>query len=254
MLLTWASPLKEPTAEILSRTHPNLFDLLVAAFSGVAGGYAVIRQRGEAVIGVAIAMWTVDLIVAIGPRGLPRLADIAIDGRVLAFTAGLSVLTGIIFGLVPALYSARPEIAQMLRDSGRSSSARRARSRMRAMLVVAEVTLAVVLLVGSGLLIRSYMKLLEVDPGFRAEQVATFSVSVPEGTQAGKQFRLKGKGMPVLRSTQVGDLYIQIQIETPQKLSKRQRELLQEFEQLSSKENNPESTGFFARMKEFFDG
>jgi molecular chaperone DnaJ len=79
-------------------------------------------------------------------------------------------------------------------------------------------------------------------------------VSVPEGTQAGKQFRLKGKGMPVLRSAQTGDLYIQIQIETPQKLTKRQRELLQEFEQLSSKENNPESTGFFARMKEFFEG
>ncbi|MGE7370238.1 molecular chaperone DnaJ [Neorhizobium sp. NPDC001467] len=78
-------------------------------------------------------------------------------------------------------------------------------------------------------------------------------VTVPEGTQAGKQFRLKGKGMPVLRSSQTGDLYIQIGIETPQKLTKRQRELLQEFEELSSKENNPESTGFFARMKEFFD-
>lgn len=79
-------------------------------------------------------------------------------------------------------------------------------------------------------------------------------VTVPEGTQPGKQFRLKGKGMPVLRSTQTGDLYIQIQIETPQKLTKRQRELLQEFDQLSSKDNNPESTGFFARMKEFFEG
>ncbi|MCM2291661.1 molecular chaperone DnaJ [Allorhizobium sp. BGMRC 0089] len=79
-------------------------------------------------------------------------------------------------------------------------------------------------------------------------------VTVPEGTQSGKQFRLKGKGMPVLRSAQTGDLYIQIQIETPQKLTKRQRELLQEFEQISSKENNPESTGFFARMKEFFEG
>ncbi len=78
-------------------------------------------------------------------------------------------------------------------------------------------------------------------------------VTVPEGTQAGKQFRLKGKGMPVLRSSQTGDLYIQIQIETPQKLTKRQRELLHEFEQISSKENNPHSTGFFSRMKDFFD-
>ena len=79
-------------------------------------------------------------------------------------------------------------------------------------------------------------------------------VTVPEGTQNGRQFRLKGKGMPVLRSNQVGDLYIQIMIETPQKLTKRQRELLREFEEISSKDNNPESTGFFARMKEFFEG
>ncbi|MBP1851672.1 molecular chaperone DnaJ [Rhizobium halophytocola] len=78
-------------------------------------------------------------------------------------------------------------------------------------------------------------------------------VTVPEGTQSGRQFRLKSKGMPILRSAQTGDLYVQIRIETPQKLTKRQRELLQEFEQLSSKENNPESTGFFSRMKDFFD-
>ena len=141
---------------------------------------SVLLSLAGALIGVALAMWGVDLIVAIGPRGLPRLNDIAVDGRVLAFTAGLSVLTGIVFGMVPAIYSARPEIAQMLRDSGRSSSVRRGRARVRALLVVAEVTLAVVLLVGSGLLIRSYMKLLQVNPGFRPEQVTTFTVSAPE--------------------------------------------------------------------------
>ncbi|MCB8821858.1 molecular chaperone DnaJ [Microvirga rosea] len=79
-------------------------------------------------------------------------------------------------------------------------------------------------------------------------------VKVPEGTQSGKQFRLRGKGMPVLRSRDVGDLYIQVVVETPQKLSKRQRELLMEFEQECSKENHPESTGFFSRVREFFDG
>lgn len=76
-------------------------------------------------------------------------------------------------------------------------------------------------------------------------------VKVPEGTQNGKQFRLKGKGMPVLRQSVTGDLYIQIDIETPQNLSKRQRELLEEFEKLSSQENSPKSAGFFSRMKEF---
>lgn len=79
-------------------------------------------------------------------------------------------------------------------------------------------------------------------------------VKVPEGTQSGKQFRLRGKGMPVLRSRDVGDLYIQVVVETPQKLSKRQRELLMEFDQECSKENHPESAGFFSRVREFFDG
>jgi molecular chaperone DnaJ len=78
-------------------------------------------------------------------------------------------------------------------------------------------------------------------------------VKVPEGTQHGRQFRLKGKGMPVLRQPTIGDLYIQVAVETPQNLSRRQRELLEEFEKLSSQENSPQSTGFFARMKDFFE-
>lgn len=78
-------------------------------------------------------------------------------------------------------------------------------------------------------------------------------VKVPEGTQSGRQFRLRGKGMPVLRQPQVGDLYIQTVVETPQNLSRRQRELLEEFERLSSKENSPQSSGFFSRMKDFFE-
>ncbi|MEM7461628.1 MAG: molecular chaperone DnaJ [Pseudomonadota bacterium] len=79
-------------------------------------------------------------------------------------------------------------------------------------------------------------------------------VKVPEGTQTGKQFRLKAKGMPVMRSHGSGDLYIQIVTETPQNLNRRQRELLEEFEQISSEKNSPESTGFFSRMKNFLDG
>jgi molecular chaperone DnaJ len=79
-------------------------------------------------------------------------------------------------------------------------------------------------------------------------------VKVPEGTESGKQFRLKGKGMPVLRSSTAGDMYIQVDVETPKNLTRRQRELLEEFEKLSAKETNPESTGFFARMKDLFGG
>ncbi|MGE0751974.1 MAG: molecular chaperone DnaJ [Variibacter sp.] len=79
-------------------------------------------------------------------------------------------------------------------------------------------------------------------------------VKVPEATQSGKRFRLTGKGMPVLRSKQRGDMYVQVVVETPQNLSKKQRELLMEFDKMSSKETHPESSGFFAKVKDFFDG
>jgi molecular chaperone DnaJ len=77
-------------------------------------------------------------------------------------------------------------------------------------------------------------------------------VKVPDGTQSGRRFRLHSKGMPVLRSKQVGDMYVQVVVETPQNLTKRQRELLSEFQRLSSNETHPESAGFFGRVKEFF--
>jgi molecular chaperone DnaJ len=79
-------------------------------------------------------------------------------------------------------------------------------------------------------------------------------VKIPEGTQSGRRFRLPTKGMPVLRANQTGDMYVQVVVETPQKLSKKQRELLAEFDKLSSKDTHPESAGFFAKVKEFFDG
>jgi molecular chaperone DnaJ len=79
-------------------------------------------------------------------------------------------------------------------------------------------------------------------------------VKVPEGTETGKQFRLKSKGMPVLRSKVTGDMYIQVDVETPKSLTRRQRELLEEFERESKEETSPHSSGFFAKVKEFFEG
>ena len=79
-------------------------------------------------------------------------------------------------------------------------------------------------------------------------------VKIPEGSETGKQFRLRGKGMPVLRQKVYGDMYIQADVETPKNLSKRQRELLEEFEKVSSKETSPESAGFFRKVAAFFDG
>jgi molecular chaperone DnaJ len=77
-------------------------------------------------------------------------------------------------------------------------------------------------------------------------------VKVPSGTQPGQRVRLKGKGMPVLRSKDLGDLYVQLDVETPQNLTKRQRELLEEFEKASTRENSPTSGGFFDKLKNLF--
>jgi molecular chaperone DnaJ len=79
-------------------------------------------------------------------------------------------------------------------------------------------------------------------------------VKVPEGTQSGRRFRLAAKGMPVLRAREAGDMYVQVLVETPQKLTKRQKELLQEFEQQSSHETQPEAEGFFSKVKDFLEG
>jgi molecular chaperone DnaJ len=77
-------------------------------------------------------------------------------------------------------------------------------------------------------------------------------VKVPSGTQSGRRFRVAGKGMPVLRSRQTGDMYVQVVVETPQNLTKKQKELLAEFEKLSSGETQPEASGFFKTVKDFF--
>jgi molecular chaperone DnaJ len=83
---------------------------------------------------------------------------------------------------------------------------------------------------------------------------AESKVTVPEGAQSGRQLRLRGKGMPVLRARDSGDLFVQLVVETPQSLTRRQRELLMEFASESSNTTHPESAGFFAKMKEFFEG
>ena len=142
---------------------------------------SLLLSLAGAVVGSAIALWVVDAVVAFGPERLPRLNEVAVDARVLGFTALLAVVTGLAFGLVPAWHAARSETGQMLRESGRGTSHRAATNRTRALLVVTEFALAVVLLVGAGLLIRSFVGLTRVDPGYDVEQVVSFTVSLPSG-------------------------------------------------------------------------
>jgi putative ABC transport system permease protein len=125
---------------------------------------------------IGLASWGSSALVALGPADIPRLADTALDGRVLAATLLLSLVTALVFGLAPAMQGAAADPAEALRAGGRTASAGRARQRFRIALVVSEVALSVVLLVGAGLTLRSLVRLTSVDPGFDAGGQLTFSV------------------------------------------------------------------------------
>ena len=140
---------------------------------------SMLLALSSALIGTSLAAWAVDAVKAFGPRGVPRLADIAIDGRVLAFSITVAVVTGLLFGLAPSFHAAKTNVGQMLKESTRGSSGRRGTRRARGALVVAEMALAVILLIGAGLLARTFVALTRVDPGYRPENVVTMSVSLP---------------------------------------------------------------------------
>lgn len=133
--------------------------------------------------GLLVAAWSLDLIRAIAPPSVPRIDAIGIDPWVLAFALTVSIMTGIVFGLVPGLQLPRGLSGDLRVGAGSSTGTDR--MRLRGMLVVVEVGLAVVLLVGAGLLIRSYWKLASVDPGFRTEDVLTARVWLPSSSYEG---------------------------------------------------------------------
>ena len=128
-------------------------------------------------LGLAIAKWGTAAAVAAVPRTLPRAEEIGLDGRVLLFTFAVSILAGILFGLVPALKSVSPKIGESLKAGGRSISAYR--SRMQAAFVIGEMAMAFVLLIGAGLMIRTLLELWRVDPGFDPHHVVTFDIHPP---------------------------------------------------------------------------
>jgi predicted permease len=137
-----------------------------------------------------LAFWSVHLIVGGYHGNLPRIGQIGVDTTALAFTLGVSLLTGALLGVVPALSSAPRQLQNDLQSAGRGKSASRGSTQFRNLLIVAQVTLTLVLLVGAGLLGRSFQRLLEVNPGFESESAVAMTVSMPPAEAPAEQRRL----------------------------------------------------------------
>ena len=131
-------------------------------------------------VGLLLAVWWSDLLIALGKEDIPRAVQVGMDWRVLGFTLGVSLLTGLIFGLAPAFHSSKTELVESLKEGGRGTSEGARRNRVRNVLVVGELATVVILLVGAGLLIQSLWRLQRVNSGLQPENVLTANVGLPE--------------------------------------------------------------------------
>jgi len=129
------------------------------------------------VIGLLISVWGADVLLKLSPVEIPRLDKLSVNATILAFTLGVSLLTGLIFGMVPALSASRSDLNRTLKEGGRDSQT--GGGRIRGALVIAEVAIAMVLLLGAGLLLKSFMRLQRVDAGFNPSNVLTFNLQLP---------------------------------------------------------------------------
>lgn len=134
-------------------------------------------------LGLFLAAWAIDLLKLLEPAGVPRLAEIRIDGRAVAFASALALTTSVAFGLGPAIRASGVDVGKMLSSAARGGTSRRHR-RVRDVLVVSQVAVAMVLLVGAGLMLRSLLELIGVDPGFTAENVVAVPLQLPESEYA----------------------------------------------------------------------
>jgi predicted permease len=170
---------------LLARASNRAREFAVRAALGASQGRVVRQLLTESMLlalaggglGWLLAAWGTRAALGVLPAALPRAEQVGLDAHVLIFTAGLSVLAGVLFGLTPALKTSQPDLQETLKLGGRGASG--TRHRMQSVFVVAEMALAVVLLIGAGLTIRSLAKLWSVDPGFNPHNVLTFGLSLP---------------------------------------------------------------------------
>jgi putative ABC transport system permease protein len=170
---------------LLARAQSRQKEMAIRAAMG-AGRWRLTRQLLTenillallgGTLGLLVAQWGIKLILYISPDAIPRSSEITLDWRILMFTLAVSVVTGILFGLVPALQAGVADVHETLKETGRGTSGRHW---LRSSLVVVEVATTLVLLIGAGLMIRSFYRLQKVNPGFSYEHLTSFSVSLPE--------------------------------------------------------------------------
>jgi predicted permease len=181
---------------LLARSTGRRREIAIRAAIGAGRGRVVRQLLTESVLlalagglaGLAIARWGTQAVLAAVPGGLPRMESIGVDGWVLAFTLAVSLLTGILFGLAPALHASAANLHETLKEGSRGSSA--GHRRMRSLLVVSEVAAALVLLVGAGLMLRTVSSLGGLNPGFDPHRVLTFSLGLsPANTSSTERIR-----------------------------------------------------------------
>ncbi|MBA0087012.1 MAG: ABC transporter permease, partial [Acidobacteria bacterium Pan2503] len=186
---------------LLARAVGRMREIAIRSALG-AGQLRIVRQLlteslllalcGGA-LGLALAWLLVQLLVAASPQELPRVQEVSVDLPVLAFTFGVSVLTGLLFGMGPALAATGLTVGAVLKEGGRGATSGRGQNRLRNLLVIGEVALSLVLLVGAGLLVRSFARMLEVKPGFNGDGVVTMWMNF-----TGERYAEQGKSTQLL--------------------------------------------------------
>jgi putative ABC transport system permease protein len=180
---------------LLARSASRQKEIAIRAAMGASRTRILWQMLTESVLlsaiggvtGLVLSIWLTDLLMSMLPEGAPRLEQIGIDYRVLTFALGVSALTGILFGIVPALQASKLDVTSALKEGGRSGEGHR-RTSARSLLMIGEVALSLMLLVGAGLLIKSFLRLQEVRPGFNAHNVLTANLSLPGAKYKDQQF------------------------------------------------------------------